>query len=107
MLTTVFQPAPTCRSIAMPLFGAKTLVYSLTQLTYNQNKMTEIIKNNVHECRTKIGLTQEQLAEKVGVTRQTVIAIERGNYTPSVLLALKLAKVFSTSVESLFSITYE
>ncbi len=69
--------------------------------------MTEIIKNNVHECRTKIGLTQEQLAEKVGVTRQTVIAIERGNYTPSVLLALKLAKVFSTSVESLFSITYE
>ena len=69
--------------------------------------MDAVIKNNVHECRTKLGFTQEQLAEKVGVTRQTVIAIERGNYTPSVLLALKLAEVFSVSVESLFSISYE
>ncbi len=69
--------------------------------------MDAVIKNSVHECRTRLGLTQEQLAEKVGVTRQTVIAIERGNYTPSVLLALKLAEVFSVSVESLFSIAYE
>ena len=67
----------------------------------------ECTKNNVNEHRTKVGLTQEQLAEKVGVTRQTIIAIERGNYTPSVLLALKLAGVFSISVESLFSIAYE
>jgi putative transcriptional regulator len=67
----------------------------------------ECIKNNVHECRTKLGLTQEQLAEKVGVTRQTIIAVERGNYTPSVLLALKLAETFSVSVETLFSISYE
>lgn len=69
--------------------------------------MTETIKNNVNESRTKAGLTQEQLAEAVGVTRQTIIAIERGNYTPSVLLAIKLAKVFALSVESLFTITYE
>lgn len=67
----------------------------------------EIIKNCVNEHRTRLGLTQEELAQKVGVTRQTVIAIERGNYTPSVLLALKLAEVFSVSVESLFSIAYE
>jgi len=69
--------------------------------------MEEQIKNKVYEWRTKKGLTQEQLAEKVGVTRQTIIAIEKGNYTPSVLLALKFAKTFSVSVESLFSITYE
>jgi putative transcriptional regulator len=69
--------------------------------------MEECIKNKVHECRTKLGLTQEQLAEKVGVTRQTIIAIERGNYTPSVLLALKLAETFSVPVETLFSICYE
>ncbi len=69
--------------------------------------MEECIKNKVNEHRTKAGLTQEQLAEKVGVTRQTIIAIERGNYTPSVLLALKLAKVFSVTVESLFKISYE
>ncbi len=69
--------------------------------------MEEQIKNKVHELRTKQGLTQEVLAEKVSVTRQTIIAIEKGNYTPSVLLALKLAKVFSVSVESLFTIIYE
>jgi len=69
--------------------------------------MDECIKNNVFDCRTKLGLTQEQLAEKVGVTRQTIIAIERGNYTPSVLLALKLAETFSVPVETLFSICYE
>ncbi|MEK7462576.1 MAG: helix-turn-helix transcriptional regulator [Patescibacteria group bacterium] len=67
----------------------------------------EIIKNCVNEYRTKAGLTQEELAEKVGVTRQTIIAIERGNYTPSVLLALKLAEVFKVTVEKLFSIAYE
>ena len=49
-------------------------------------------------------MTQEELAEKVGVTRQTVIAIEKGNYTPSVALALKLAKVFKVPVEDLFKI---
>lgn len=69
--------------------------------------MEESIKNNVHTLRTKAVMTQEELALKVGVTRQTIIAIERGNYTPSVLLALKLATTFSVSVESLFSITYE
>lgn len=67
----------------------------------------EIIKNCVNEYRTKAGLTQEDLAQRVGVTRQTIIAIERGNYTPSVLLALKLAEVFKVTVEKLFSITYE
>lgn len=69
--------------------------------------MNEAITSKVNEYRLKLGLTQEQLAEKIGVTRQTVIAIERGNYTPSVLLALKLAATFSVSVESLFSLYYE
>ncbi len=71
------------------------------------SNMTERINNKVNACRTKLGLTQEELAEKVGVTRQTIIAIEKGNYTPSVLLALKLAETFSVSVEKLFSIAYE
>ncbi len=69
--------------------------------------MEECISNKVNEYRTKVGLTQEELAQKVGVTRQTIIAIEKGNYTPSVLLALKLAGTFSVSVETLFSICYE
>lgn len=57
--------------------------------------------------RTKAGLTQEELADKVEVSRQTIIAIEKGNYTPSVLLAIKIAKVFKTSVEEIFKVAYE
>lgn len=69
--------------------------------------MEETIKNKVNERRLAAGLTQEALAEKVGVTRQTIIAIERGNYIPSVLLAIKLATVFCVPVEDIFSISYE
>lgn len=69
--------------------------------------MTETIKNKVYELRTKAGVTQEVFAEAVDVTRQTVIAIEKGNYTPSVLLALKIARFFKKPVEDIFSITYE
>ncbi len=52
--------------------------------------------------RSKKSLTQEELAERTGVTRQTIISIEKGNYTPSVLLALKLAAVFNKQVEDVF-----
>lgn len=69
--------------------------------------MAEVLINHVNKYRTHAGLTQEELAGKVGVTRQTIIAIERGNYTPSVLLALKLANSFNVSVETLFLIKYE
>jgi putative transcriptional regulator len=61
-------------------------------------------KNSVEKERLKAGLTQVELAEKVGVTRQTIIAIEKGDYTPSVALALRLAKVFRVSVEDLFTL---
>jgi putative transcriptional regulator len=66
--------------------------------------MKEHIANRVHEFRTRRGFTQEELAEKVDVSRQTIIAIEKGNYTPSVLLALKIAKAFREPVEQLFTI---
>lgn len=69
--------------------------------------MSETIINQVQKMRVAASLTQEELALKVGVTRQTIIAVEKGNYTPSVLLALKLASLFSVPVESLFSINYE
>ncbi|MFM2415271.1 MAG: hypothetical protein RI911_964 [Candidatus Parcubacteria bacterium] len=49
-------------------------------------------------------MTQEALAEAVGVSRQTIIAIEKGNYTPSVLLAIKIAHAFDVPVEQLFNI---
>lgn len=69
--------------------------------------MGEFITNTVYTLRTKKNLTQEELAQKLGITRQTVISIEKGNYTPSVLLALKIAAVFKIRVEDIFNITYD
>ncbi len=69
--------------------------------------MEATVQNAVHSYRQKHALTQEALAEQVGVTRQTIIAIEKGNYTPSVALALKLAAVFAVSVEQLFSLSHD
>lgn len=68
--------------------------------------MKEYTGNVVYELRVNMNLTQEDLAERVGVSRQTIIAIEKGNYTPSVLLALKIAEVFKKPVESIFSIRH-
>ena len=69
--------------------------------------MKKFITNQVYKLRTKSGITQETLAKAVGITRQTVIAIEKENYTPSVFLALKIAKFFKISLEQVFNIKYE
>lgn len=60
------------------------------------------LKNNLKEIRVANELSQEALAESVGVTRQTIISIEKGVYQPSVGLAIKLAKKLNKTVESLF-----
>ncbi|MBI2641837.1 helix-turn-helix transcriptional regulator [Candidatus Roizmanbacteria bacterium] len=69
--------------------------------------MKEYVKNNVYKLRKEKKVTQEELASKIGVTRQTVIAIEKGNYTPSVLLAAKIAHFFRKKVEDIFKYVYE
>ncbi|MBC8425828.1 helix-turn-helix transcriptional regulator [bacterium] len=53
------------------------------------------------------GLTQQDLADAVGVTRQTILSIEKGKYSPSVGLALRLAQVLGTTVEALFELEGE
>lgn len=63
----------------------------------------EVVFNTVVNWRKTAGITQAELAEAVGVTRQTVISIEKGNYVPSVLLAMKIANFFETNVEDIFS----
>ena len=70
-----------------------------------QEKMK--IENEVSRYRTQMSVTQEELASGVSVSRQTIIALEKGNYTPSILLALKIAEFFKMSVEKLFKISYE
>ena len=66
--------------------------------------MERKIENSVLQERTKHAMTQEALAQAVDVTRQTIIAIEKGKYTPSVALALKIAHAFGVRVEDLFTL---
>ncbi len=62
------------------------------------------MKNSVYEYRKKNKYTQEELAKKLGVTRQTIISIEQGKYIASLPLALKMAKIFAINVEELFNL---
>ncbi len=62
------------------------------------------MKNNVKMHRAIVGITQQNLAEKIGVSRQTINAIESGKYVPSTVLSLKIARVFEKSMEELFSL---
>ncbi len=63
-----------------------------------------LAKNRLKAMREKARLSQEALAAEVGVTRQTIISIEGGRYTPSLELSLKLAKRFKCKVENLFGL---
>ena len=64
----------------------------------------ETIENSVQSLRIRAKITQEQLAASVGVTRQTIIAIEKGSYIPSLLLAFKISHYFKKSVQSIFEV---
>jgi len=64
------------------------------------------IQNNIRRLRfDKDEMTQQQLADAVGVSRQTIVAIEKGNYSPSLELAFRLAHIFNTPIQEVF--TYE
>ena len=60
------------------------------------------MKNDVRELRSEQGLSQGRLAEEMGVSRQTINAIETGRYTPSLPLAISLARFFERAVEEVF-----
>ena len=66
--------------------------------------MPEILRVHLKVARAREGLTQEELAARVGVTRKTINTIERGHFLPSTLLALKLARALHSRVEELFSL---
>ncbi len=61
-----------------------------------------MIVNNIKVLRAKLQITQEELAQKVGVTRQTILAIENNKYLPSLALAFEIAQVFNIGIEQLF-----
>jgi len=60
------------------------------------------LENNLKEFRAIKNINQHEMGKLVGVSRQTISQIERGDYSPSVTLALKIAKVFGTTVEEIF-----
>lgn len=62
------------------------------------------MKNNLPEIRSEFGYSQEKLAKKLNVSRQTIISIEKGKYNPSLPLALKIAKIFNMKVEDIFTL---
>ena len=63
-----------------------------------------MIKNRIKEYRAKFDMKQEDLAEKVGVRRETIGNLEKGRYNPSLVLAWKIAKAFKTSIEDVFTV---
>lgn len=67
----------------------------------------EVQTSSLKQVRKAAGLTQARLAQLTGVSRQTIIATERGDYAPSVYLALRIAKALATTVEEIFSLQEE
>lgn len=61
------------------------------------------MKTRIKELREKYGLTQEQLADKVDVTRQTILFLEKGKYNPSLRLAYKISRVLRSDIQEVFS----
>ena len=61
-----------------------------------------MMENRLKELREGYDLTQEELAGQVGVSRQTIISLEKGRYSPSLILAYKLARVFDLTIEEVF-----
>lgn len=63
-----------------------------------------ILKNRLKELRARDGINQTELAKLTGVSRQTISLIERREYTPSVIIAMKISQVFKESLENVFSL---
>lgn len=63
-----------------------------------------MIKNRIREYRARFNMKQEELAEKVGVRRETIGNLEKGRYNPSLVLAWNIAKVFGVTIEEIFTV---
>ncbi|HFI0026693.1 TPA: helix-turn-helix transcriptional regulator [Streptococcus suis] len=66
--------------------------------------MEYVLKNRLKELRARDGLNQTELAKLAEVSRQTISLIERGEYTPSVVIAIRIAQIFNENVENVFQL---
>lgn len=63
---------------------------------------SDVLKNKIEEIRKEKGIRQDELAKKMGVSRQTISSLENGRYNPSIMLAYKIAKYFDMTIEEVF-----
>ena len=77
-------------------------VVKMKRIHVKQEAYTVPLKNHLKEYRARLGVNQQQMGALVGTSRQTISQIERGDYSPSVTLALKLARACGVTVEELF-----
>lgn len=73
---------------------------SILNIRYGKEHVT--LKNKLEELRKQMGIKQEELAESLEVSRQTIGSLENGRYNPSIILAFKIARYFKTSIEDIF-----
>lgn len=78
-----------------------------TSMGRKPKEESEAVENRVEEFRTRAGMSRQELADEVGVHYQTIGYIERGEYSPSLILALKIANALDVSVEDIFWIEGE
>ncbi len=74
--------------------------YTLRKVSFTKGRV--LVKNYVRDKRMELGLTQDELSEKLEVSRQTIISLEKGKYNPSIQLAFKLSRLFKCYIEDIF-----
>ena len=105
------------RILFLPFFFCKmtkiinfltNIIVKKKKMYYNEIKLREkekgMLKNRLKEFRARDGLNQTELAKLAGVSRQTISLLERDEYTPSIVIALKISHIFNEPVESVFRI---
>lgn len=80
------------------------MLHSIYTISVSRNP-EEPVYNRIEEVRTELGLTRQELADKVGVHYQTIGYLERQEYSPSLVLALRISKTLNVTTDQLFSLT--
>lgn len=81
------------------------MLHSIYAISVSRNP-EEPVYNRIEEVRTELGLTRQELADKVGVHYQTIGYLEREEYSPSLVLALRISQALSTPISELFSLAH-
>lgn len=91
--------------VVSAIINMTNIIVKKTNKLVMERRLQMPLDNRLKEYRAKKNLNQQQLGSLVGASRQTISLIERGDYSPSVTLAMKIAKVFDASVEDIFIYT--